>query len=111
MQDLGIGKETENQPKFNPSNIFNGFQTYFALIVFSCTGEYLKHHGFWCRPGQNMNAKNLNDAMLECSANPECRMFDDKGGRGERFTWCENTAQTRKCPYGNVLYSKNNKNI
>ena len=57
-----------------------------------------------------MNATNLNDAKLECSANPECRMFDDKGGRGERFTWFNGTAEKRKCPYGNVLYSKNNRN-
>merc|ERR1739845_122729 len=41
-------------------------------------GEYLKHRGVWCRPGQNMNATNVNDAKLECTANPECRMFDDK---------------------------------
>ena len=79
-------------------------------LYFLCIGKYLKHHGFWCRPGQKINATNLNDAKLECSANPECRMFDDKGGRGERFTWCEGRAEVRVCPHGNVLYKKNNKN-
>ena len=110
MQGLGIGKKIENQPKSNPSlpKIKISILFYLQCIIF--IGEYLKHHGVWCRPGQNMNATNVNDAKLECSANPECRMFDDKGGRGKRFTWCENTAETRKCPYGNVLYSKNNRN-
>ena len=58
-----------------------------------------------------MNAKNLKDAKLECSANSKCRMFDDKGGRGKIFTWCKNTAEIRRCPHGNVLYTKGNKNM
>ena len=58
-----------------------------------------------------MNAKNLNDAKLECSANSDCLMFDDKGGKGERFGWCDSTVEARVCPKGNILYIKGNQNI
>ena len=58
-----------------------------------------------------MAATNLKDAKLECSANSDCLMFDDKGGKGERFGWCDGTAEIRVCTKGNVLYTKGNKNI
>ena len=60
-----------------------------------------------CKPNEAMMSTNLNDAKLECSANPNCHMFFHDISMSYDFTFaaCESTASIRTCTKGNIVYT------
>ena len=62
-----------------------------------------------CGPNTYMNwniEMTLSEAKKECSENPDCHMFYDEYGNGEKFRSCRETADIRTSPkpYKHTLY-------
>ena len=58
----------------------------------SISSGYFKNLHTWCEPNELMTATTVNDAEKECSGNPNCYMFSDRGGLENRFAFCEKTS-------------------
>ena len=82
------------------------------MRVFVFSVKYMKHANFMCKPNEAMIATSLDDAKLECSANPNCHMFFHDVSMSYNFTFaaCESTASIRICTKGNIVYTSGNTN-
>ena len=55
-----------------------------------------------------MNAKDVNDAKLECQNDPFCQSFYDHCGRGKEFYTCDDPLYATTSTCGSILYRKEN---
>ena len=83
------------------------------MLVFVFLVKYRKHPSYMCKPNEAMMSTNLNDAKLECSANPNCHMFFHDVSMSYEFTFaaCQSTASIRTCLKGNIVYTSGITNI
>ena len=88
------------------------FKTGFDMLVFVFLVKYMKHPNFMCKPNEAMISTSLNDAKLECSANPNCQMFFHDVSMSYNFTFaaCQSTASIRICTKGNIVFTSGNTN-
>ena len=81
------------------------------MLVLFIDDNYEIKENSWCHPYRDKTYPTISEAKRQCSDDPSCPMFFDRGGEGNKFYLCDDGAEIKISTTGALLYIKGSEYI